>query len=50
MSGPPWPPGPAGADFFSGISATIASVVNISEAIDAAFCSGEAAGNLRCPF
>ena len=39
-SGPPWPPG-AGADFFSGISQTIASVVSIRPAIDAAFCSAE---------
>ena len=31
--------GPAGAGFFSGISATMASVVSISEAMDAAFCS-----------
>jgi hypothetical protein len=38
MSGPPWPPGPARAAFSSG-SATMASVVNIREAIDAAFCS-----------
>ena len=29
----------AGAGFFSGISAIMASVVSISEAIDAAFCS-----------
>ena len=37
MSGPPWPPGMGGAGFFSGISATMASVVNIREAIDATF-------------
>ena len=33
--------GPAGADFFSGISQTIASVVSIRPAIDAAFCRAE---------
>src|SRR6266851_4010014 len=33
---PPWPDG-AGVDFVSGMSAFIASVVNMSEAIEAAF-------------
>ncbi|MDP2999192.1 MAG: hypothetical protein Q8N47_17020 [Bryobacterales bacterium] len=37
-----WPLGPtAGADFFSGISATRASVVSISAVIEAAFCNAE---------
>ena len=39
MSPPPGPP--AGAGFFSGLSATTASVVRNSAAIDAAFCSAE---------
>ncbi len=38
MPSGPWPPG-AGAGFFSGISQIIASVVSISDAIDAAFCN-----------
>ena len=42
MSMPPMPPGiPAPAGFFSGASATIASVVRMFFAIDAAFCSAE---------
>ena len=36
---PPMPPAPAGADFFSGRSATIASVVISSAATEAASCN-----------
>src|SRR5664279_2620747 len=41
MSPPPGIPPPAPADAFSGLSATTASVVRNSAAMDAAFCSAD---------
>ena len=41
MSPPGMPPPPAGAAAFSGLSATTASVVRNSAAMDAAFCSAD---------